>query len=131
MTRSVHDRFNCIFVNFDRTQHSVYMIHNFIKSIMSLAITFLELNWNCLNSQNQMLMLCKIYFTQVLWSNTGSNDVRLNYLGRDRPKCFDKIKFSRENFFAVIIIDAIFRKKTKGSWVGWPCLQHRIVKKIA
>ena len=30
ITRSVHGEFNCIIVNFDRTQGSIYKIHNFI-----------------------------------------------------------------------------------------------------
>ena len=35
ITRRVHCKFNCITVNFDMTQHGIYMIQNFIMSIIN------------------------------------------------------------------------------------------------
>ena len=36
----MHGKFNCITVNFDRTQHRVYLIHNYMKWLLKHANNF-------------------------------------------------------------------------------------------
>ena len=35
ITRSVHDKFNCVTVNFARTQHGIFILGRYIHSIFA------------------------------------------------------------------------------------------------
>ena len=55
ITKRVHYKFSCITINFDRTQLGVYMIQNFILSIIY--------NYNCYSWECQTLYTLCYFFT--------------------------------------------------------------------
>ena len=55
MTRSVHCRFNCITVNFDKTQHGIYTIQNFIISLITHLHIKLSADQAFSNQRDQIL----------------------------------------------------------------------------